>query len=208
MIQISYFLKRRKKKYKPELNIQKSFHFEISDVDPIYQCLQDHNWLTDHVIDSYLSILSKNAKSSFTITNTFFFRKLITKDFDGADKWSGIKSFLTKEKSKLLIPFSDKYHWSLGLVNQNNNTISIYDSLGLKHTKFIKILNNYFINRNYSEFKPLYPIVPHQNNSDDCGVFLLKYADCLLKGLDPKYISTKDISSYRQKIYFEIVQQN
>ena len=49
--------------------------------------------------------------------------------------------------------------------------------------------------------------LPIQNNSDDCGMYMLKYADWLADGLWPSF-SAQHMSYFRGRVMAEIIHQD
>ncbi|GMN54566.1 hypothetical protein TIFTF001_023689 [Ficus carica] len=114
------------------------------------------------------------------------------------------------EVNTLLIPihFADLKHWALVKLDLTSWTIEVYDSLQHEGphnfkvrekvecmSKFIPLADRISL----FEFKPreppgIYPIsvtimkdIPQQANGGDCGMFTIKYADCLIEGRDVRY---------------------
>ncbi|GMN51336.1 hypothetical protein TIFTF001_020500 [Ficus carica] len=115
------------------------------------------------------------------------------------------------EVNTLLIPIHlvDLKHWALIKLDLTNWTIEVYDSYqheGPHNSKvregvecistFIPLLAKKL---NLFDFKPRkppgsYPIlvtimkdIPQQANAGDCGMFTIKYAECLIEGRDVRY---------------------
>ena len=204
---VSCTIRKKKRSRFVNLIIGQPVHFEIKEKKTVcckkseLKCLLGNHWLTDYVIDEYLKFLKDFAKEAIIVTNTFFFRKLITKDYNGVDNWEGIKRFLSKECSKLLIPFSDSFHWSLCLVDMENSLIVVYDSLGKRHFRFLGMLIKYLEPKLGLRFNIKFPKLIKQKNFDDCGVYLLKYAEYILLGKNPIDIQQKELDFYREEIY-------
>ncbi|XP_077221488.1 uncharacterized protein LOC143855157 isoform X2 [Tasmannia lanceolata] len=92
---------------------------------------------------------------------------------------------------RILLPIGDGVHWVLLMVDMECNAFVKFDSLGLEGTQpvesAVKFLKIYLTNRGKNPAE--WPIMiatnqPLQSNQFDCGVFVMKYMECLLNDCD------------------------
>ncbi|GMN39685.1 hypothetical protein TIFTF001_008906 [Ficus carica] len=146
----------------------------------------------------------KLEQRNVSTVDTFFSAKIIL----GVCVRSGSSWY---EVNTLLIPIhlANLKHWALVKLDLTNWTIEVYDSLQHEGpynfkvreeveciSKFIPLLADRL---NLFEFKPrepprIYPIpvtimkdIPQQANEGNCGMFTIKYAECLIEGRDACY---------------------
>ncbi|GMN69088.1 hypothetical protein TIFTF001_038137 [Ficus carica] len=136
--------------------------------------------------------------------DTFFSAKIILGVcVRSGSSWYEVNTLL------ILIHLTDLKHWALVKLDLTNWTIEVYDSLQHEGphnfkvreaveciSKFIPLLADRL---SLFEFKPreppgIYPIpvtimkdIPQQANGGNCGMFTIKYAECLIEGRDACY---------------------
>ena len=167
-----------------------------------YSSLEGINWLNDEVINDYLRIVNNMDPNIFIFSSYFH-----TAFREGGFK--RVKSYYRKHKlleyEQLFIPVHKDSHWFL--IRYNGKVLEAYDpynypeaassersrQLELNKKDLMKILKQ--IEEKY--FKPLFtlngksftpltlivkipPDIPSQNNSSDCGVFLLTMVNYLV----------------------------
>ena len=165
-------------------------------------CLFSPNWLNDEVIDNYLNLLKTIDDRNFMFT-TYFYKTFSQRGFEGVKNY--YQRFDLLSYRTIFIPVHHGSHWFL--ITFNGKELVSFDSYnyagtsGKKRDEFLKenlkfhtdILKN--LQENY--FRPLYklygktfanisvtvklpPSIPAQDNSFDCGVFLLSIAKYLV----------------------------
>ena len=113
------------------------------------------------------------------------------------------------------MPFPEKDHWSLAVIDLKKNGIYYYDSRGKENKEFLKLLLSYLSsehmfkkgsNLDTSKFE-VHSVkgIPQQKNGTDCGMFLLKYAEFIAKGDVNFTFSQKDMPRFRKKMVNQIV---
>ena len=167
-----------------------------------FSCLEGNNWLNDDVISDYLELVGALDENVFIFTSHFH-----TAFREGG--FRRVKNYYRKyellEYKQLLIPVHKDSHWFL--ISFNGTTLEAYDPynyprssssekkrlLQLNKKKLEKMLMQ--LEENY--FKPLYKMknkqfksltlrvnlpldIPAQNNSCDCGVFLVTFIKYLV----------------------------
>lgn len=154
-----------------------------------------------------------NSSETFHILSSFFYTSLkhnhshslnINDDYSDMDNW--IKDVNIFAKKNLLIPVIEEHHWFLIVVcNINSLLLQSYESMDESKRCFILILDSLNIASKFSSYrliekflqyhmekklkfiKPIISLkaeVPKQNNSVDCGLFLLEYAENFIKDID------------------------
>ncbi|KAG7029676.1 putative ubiquitin-like-specific protease 2B [Cucurbita argyrosperma subsp. argyrosperma] len=133
--------------------------------------LQPETFVNDTIIDFYIQYLKSQIdpqdKHRFHFFNSFFFRKLADLDKDPSSASDGRAAFLRVrkwtrkvdlfEKDYIFIPINFNLHWSL-MVICHPGEVARYSDEDL--TKSMKL--------------------PQQENSFDCGLFLLHYLELFL----------------------------
>jgi len=108
---------------------------------------------------------------------------------------------------KLIIPINENGHWALGVVDFSSGTIFYFDSIYKENRNFFYVITDYLRRKYYETYGKVMestwnyctPQVPQQKNNVDCGVFVCKFAECILSGI-PFLFSQSDIILYREKL--------
>ena len=165
-------------------------------------CVNTPNWLNDEVINNYLQLLKKENQNIFMFT-TFFFTAFLRKGFNGVCNYYRKYDILSYRM--IFIPVHHSNHWFL--ITFDGKYLISLDPYNYPESNGLKKKHLLEGNRKYHEhilmdlkehyFKPLYslykkqwtdlqikvqmpPDIPAQNNSFDCGVFLLMFAKYLV----------------------------
>ncbi|KAK4786905.1 hypothetical protein SAY86_010738 [Trapa natans] len=170
----------------------------------ILQCLRPTAWLNDEVINLYLELLKEREKREpekflkCHFFSTFFYNKLTSKD--GYD-YKSVRRWTTRKKlgyglidcDKIFMPIHQKVHWCLAIINMKEQKFQYLDSLGGRNSYVLKILANYIVDevkdKNGEDLDvrswdiEYVEDLPKQENSYDCGMFMIKYADFYSRGL-------------------------
>lgn len=173
--------------------------------------LQDAEWLNDEIANAGLDLLRRRIESSKSaywkvwIANTFFFeflsKKLQGYDFDRVKRWT--KDVDMKSLDKIIVPIHLGAHWALAVVNFRLNRIEYYDSLcspgvtrPIQQTlaRWVKDIfrEKYCESGPELAIQPTYTDVPRQDNSNDCGVFMLQFA---------AYLARRDADESRKLVF-------
>ena len=189
------------------------------------RCLFSPNWLNDEVINGYLELLGAVDDNVFVYT-TYFHQAFLK---DGFER---VKTYYQKYNplsfKTILIPVHHQNHWFLITFN-GSELVSIdpYNCPGASEERRRKFLqenfqfhSNILMNLRENYFKPLYqkynktytdlsiivklpPAIPSQDNSHDCGVFLIMFAKYLVFQR-PFDFSTDDMIHFRDTIRSEL----
>ncbi|EAY13647.1 Clan CE, family C48, Ulp1-like cysteine peptidase [Trichomonas vaginalis G3] len=163
-------------------------------------CLEKHEWISDIVIDAYLKIVVNKSPFDIGATNTYFGQYLDVENHEKMRQWEGIKPLLEGKFTQFLIPYRTNSHWILFDVAWDDNTITLYDSLNRPTPSAAKKLKNFLTKNSDKEWKFNKPIVSGQENSNDCGVFLIKFSEYISNGDDPLDVDQKVARKARKEI--------
>ncbi|XP_005989456.1 sentrin-specific protease 5 [Latimeria chalumnae] len=172
--------------------------------------LDRHNWLNDQVINMYGELIMDRVPEKVHFFNSFFYRQLVTKGYNGVKRWT--KNVDIFRKTLLLIPIHLSIHWSLITVNLPSQTVYFYDSQGI-HFKFcVENIQKYILTEAKEKDKVEFlegwrtvfsKCIPQQKNDSDCGTFMLQYCKCLALE-QPFEFSQEDMPKVRKRIYKEL----
>uniref|UniRef100_A0A087XYC1 Ubiquitin-like protease family profile domain-containing protein n=1 Tax=Poecilia formosa TaxID=48698 RepID=A0A087XYC1_POEFO len=129
----------------------------------------------------YGELIMDVAEQKVHFFNSFFYKQLVAKGYDGVKRWT--KKVDLFSKWLLLIPIHLEIHWSLIAITMATKTISYYDSQGIvfRHTtnNIMKYLQSEAREKKQAAFQKGWKIaiikgIPQQKNDSDCGVFVLE----------------------------------
>jgi sentrin-specific protease 7 len=169
-----------------------------------YLRLNDGEYLNDTLVDFYLRYLIDTIPSNkycFYAFTSFFYNSLVEGGYEKVSKWT--KNVDLFEYTHWFIPVVENEHWNLAVVcypsacfddrDKNITYILFFDSLEIKNSNLAKVLRDYIASEWENKGKGpkidlgthdinLYtPKIPTQDNSYDCGVFLLHYAELVMR---------------------------
>ncbi|KAI5291806.1 Smt3-specific protease [Ascosphaera acerosa] len=200
----------------------------------LFTCFRQREWLNDEVINAYLALIvqygnrqadedgeahqvtkaSKVASDAPRIHafNSFFFSNLRDRGYASVRRWAtrakiGGRALLTVDT--VFVPVHHHAHWTLLIVRPKARTIEYLDSLGgvsAYHVRCIQIWLAEELGNCYhdAEWRVLQTISAQQNNSSDCGVFLLTNAKIRMLG-DNINFGPGDIPEIRRRIVAELL---
>ncbi|KAG6742254.1 hypothetical protein POTOM_055544 [Populus tomentosa] len=182
---------------------------------PIFEAKQ--YYVDDSVINAYFELLRKRWKEFPNLYMKNYSLPTWIMTFWLTGKWteSKVLSYLNTEKiagtSKLFIPVCLKNHWILICVDIERRALLWLDSLSFDHAEK-DVISRWIIEHlmpklgydNAQEWQFLEPVdLPRQTNEVDCGIFVMKYADCLALG-DHFPFTQQDIPLFRHHIFLDI----
>lgn len=173
------------------------------DEDDLF-CLSDGQWLNDQIINSYLALLASRSENNIGFTNSFFMKKL---ERDGADQaacWQGIKGQPIYRYDKFIVPVQHGCHWILACFDFISGELMIFDGFHQRYDDVAESLNSFLEYQGAERLSVVYPRCPSQLNGDDCGVFLLKFAECLFFDYTLDSFSQQHMPSIRRRIRREL----
>lgn len=156
------------------------------------------------------------------IMNSFFFSKLMeynrmqgrpVYNYARVRRWT--RRFDVFSYDMMLIPINqENVHWTLGVINFKDKTVSHLDSMGTGgspkvHEALLQWLADEAKDKNKTihidEWGVKSGSVPIQKNTDDCGVFLCKFADFLCRGWKKFTFSQVHMQYFRSRIAHELL---
>ena len=182
------------------------------------------NWLNDNIINEYLSLIVKRSEEnkslpSVTALQTYFWKKLQENEFDYASVKRICFKRISNSHQLIFIPINKhKAHWSIVCIDRMNKSILLYDSMFATDKKIIDQVKSFLQSDYEAKFNETLDInqwtiednrnTPKQENSNDCGVFVLMYAEFLSRGKDREMVTIEQehCRYYRAKICYELVQ--
>ncbi|PKI65095.1 ubiquitin-like-specific protease ESD4 [Punica granatum] len=192
----------------------------------VLQCLRPRAWLNDEVINLYLELLKERERREpkkflkCHFFNTFFYKKLACGK-DGYD-YKSVRRWTTQRKlgyslidcDKIFVPIHQEVHWCLAIINKKEQKFQYLDSLGGRDSRVLGVLARYIVdevkdkngkNVDVQSWKLEYvDDLPEQENSYDCGMFMIKYADFYSRGLRLCF-SQEHMPYFRQRTAKEIL---
>ncbi|KAI5305131.1 hypothetical protein KEM56_005215 [Ascosphaera pollenicola] len=196
----------------------------------LFTCFRQLQWLNDEVINAYLALIvdyankrqeggdadsaaaKKTGTPKYHAFNSFFFTNLRDRGYDSVARWArrakiGGDALLSVDT--VFVPVHNHMHWTLILIRPQARTIEHFDSLGGPSPHHIQCVQKWLAGELRDKYKPeewkvLPSVSPQQNNSSDCGVFLLTNAKMkmLEKELD---FGPNEIPEIRRRIVAELI---
>ena len=177
---------------------------DISAGSPNLTCLFSPNWLNDEVIDLYFKLLNTVDNNVFIFT-TYFMQCFIQRGFAGVQNYYRRKNLFVYKN--IFIPVHQPGHWFL--ITYNGVELASYDSLNYyedsqqkqkEKMELLTRLKDEYWKPLFKKYKKPYkelsikihapPTIPSQNNTWDCGVFMISFVKCLI--LKKKFDFTND----------------
>ncbi|CDF37848.1 unnamed protein product [Chondrus crispus] len=156
--------------------------------------------------------------------NSFFYTKLVrfnrakgcsVYEYKQVRRWT--RQFDVFSYDVMLIPINQaNTHWTLGVINFKDQTVEHLDSMGTGGLlKVREHLMSWVRDEAADKSKPFSPNnwtmpprdVPRQLNSDDCGVFLCKFADFISRGWQEFTFSQQHMNYFRSRIAHELLME-
>ncbi|KAK3919742.1 Sentrin-specific protease 1 [Frankliniella fusca] len=194
---------------KPEILVR-GFGLNISKDD--IDTLSPKGLLNDQIMNFYLSLLTQHSSKVYC-SNTFFMEQLLRHSYEDVKNWT--KNVDIFSFSVMLVPINRALHWTLAIINFQEESIKFYNSLGPNlYEDCLEALKNYLKNEHVHRRKEQLAIDswnlgsfidgPKQDNSWDCGIFVLEMARCFCLGKDV-WFTQQDIGYIRRRIRDEIL---
>ena len=183
------------------------------------QTLQPCTWLNDNIINSVLYLITSDSPPSFAFSTHFIesFRlqgysnviKTMTRPIDREGKGELFS------QNWVFIPINPgQSHWTLVAINMADKTIVYYDSMGGRDQALLYTVLEYLKQEHRDKKKceldsDMWTLshavnIPQQENFYDCGLFMLKYAQCLARG-QPFNFSQDNMDDFRRRSIWEII---
>eukprot|EP00268_Persea_americana_P018694 TRINITY_DN1943_c0_g1_i7.p1 TRINITY_DN1943_c0_g1~~TRINITY_DN1943_c0_g1_i7.p1 ORF type:complete len:396 (+),score=68.49 TRINITY_DN1943_c0_g1_i7:1242-2429(+) len=183
----------------------------------INNLLDEEGWISDKIIDAYAKLMSgRKSTRKLNSLKCYFFTSWFNTALHSNDEElikkhlnvKNLKSILTSW-GRIFIPMNwASKHWLLLVLDSNKKLFCIYNSL--KSCGDIAYVNQTvsFLKENFKQRKihqwdevdiPFVDDYPQQDNGYDCGVFVMKFMDCLSSG-DTFDFQPDEIRYYRKQI--------
>lgn len=172
-----------------------------------------NKWLGDEIVNGFMQLITSKT---IGFINSFFFTKLTKNwrlsekeiDYENAKRW--VRKIDIFSYNKVLVPINIRNtHWILSCINNDENTIDVYDSLGPAKQMYGNRLNIFM--KKYCEEKGIirdYIVrclnCPQQHNGFDCGAFTCKAADCIRLDVEFDY-SQDDMIEWRKLLVSQVI---
>ena len=213
-------------KIKKQVILKKYNEINLTKED--YNSLNKGKWVSSKIIECFLKYIIEIKN----VWNPLFLETLVIYE----DKFYKYGESFFKKYDKIIIPILLNSHWLFAIFDKIHNILYIYDSmkksiyyynneldlflkfLSKKHQNFIEQNKKILINISYKRkgFKISYKInlntkikiqkSPIQNDSYNCGIFLMKNIDLLkenswkINTLNKYQYSFEDVNYYRKYI--------
>ena len=187
----------------PILITYKSCSIKKSDID----CLSDYQYLNDLIISFYYEILNEKYMSNdiVLLDPAVSMSIIFDKDLDDINNCI-FEPLGMKNKKFIFVPINDNTkieyktsgsHWALNIIDVNNNTIYYLDSM-LGNISNAKVSVRKFEKLFGKKFNFVYALEnTYQNNSSDCGMFVLGFTETLLKYLKEKNFNSNSLNNIK-----------
>ena len=184
--------------------------------------LLEPRFLNDKIVNIYLKMIEDRSFSlsrHIVAFDTLFYPQLLQCGYKGVRTWNKINLFDPHRKFTILIPIHHpaNKHWTLVSVNIRKKTILYLDSLGGSDPVCLKAIQGFLKDEFlHTTGKPLdiqnwsckFPVgLPTQENSYDCGMFILKYSELISRGA-PYNFSEQDLPLLRKRMVYEIMKNH
>ncbi|XP_069733512.1 sentrin-specific protease 2-like [Phaenicophaeus curvirostris] len=199
--------------------LSSAFKMDIIHLD-IWR-LKRSRWLSAQIIHFYLNLVTERSKKeeypavqAFTI---YFYCKLATRGYAAVKKYTEDVNLFTKHI--VFVPVFMNCHFTLAVIDMRKKTIKYFDSAAVKRKNEIcetlfKYLQEESQQKRHLELdRSEWTLrsmrsheIPQQENGDDCGVFVCKYADYISRDR-PLTFTQSDMPYFRKRMVWEIIHQ-
>lgn len=186
-------------------------------------CLRPKTCLTDEIINAYLGFLQvilhtikkPSLLKSFEAHHYLLLSEVQTPFDEDKAAWTSDFPLDMYEYDKLIFPiFTPKSeHWSLAVIFPKEKRLWYLDSMNFDRPDVLKIIGQYYVDAmdwkyamkvDLSEWEILQrKDIPQQKDNFSCGVFLLRFAQCLCKGNDLNF-DPDEMSIFRRQIVLSL----
>jgi Ulp1 family protease len=171
-------------------------------------------WLNNHIIECYFNLLVKN-RPEINCFSPIFYLEFNSDPQKALRNWYPETNLFSK--SKIFIPVIINHHWTLIVIDFVEKKCIHFDSTHHKTFFHLDRIKRFLTLKHLLHFNSEFPSkewkfyqdfsITKQNNDYDCGVFICKYAEFILKEysleFDPIYMPY-----YRKKILLDILNED
>ena len=175
--------------------------------------------LNDKIINFYLEMIALRSKDyeswpNVYTMNTFFLPKLMNTGFHTIKKWTRGVDIFSFDIILVPVHLINEDHWCLGVMNMKKKSIKVYDSLVRDRSNILDELLCYLEKEHLHKKNSAFDTcdftlenvneIPKQKNRFDCGMFTLKFAECLSRDESITF-TQEDMPYFRRRMVYEIV---
>ena len=182
-------------------------------------------WLNDEVVNFFMKLFEERestaadlARRSNLFMNSFFYSKLaLSKEgfnYNNVKRWTKGKNVFSY--NLIFIPINAAHHWTMVIISIPSREIMYLNSLDSLKVDGKTITSNIatWLRLEFESKRLSGPFIdftvkavrcPQQLNTDDCGVFILAFADLLSNELDLDIMTQSLADGVRKLIAFWIV---
>lgn len=176
-------------------------------------------WLNDEVVNGYVQLLRERsgcrvapAAGPMLFLSSFFYARMFERNeysYQAVHRWTRRVDVLRKEK--IFIPVNiHQAHWMLAVIEPTQALVSLYDSMGSTLAEVKQVLLSWARDETASRGQParawraVQQPCRQQDNSNDCGVYMLKTMDFISKER-PLCELRSSTAYYRRRIAAELL---
>ncbi|XP_069733511.1 sentrin-specific protease 2-like [Phaenicophaeus curvirostris] len=199
--------------------LSSSFKMDITRFDIC--TLQEAHCLNDEIIHFYLNLVSaRSKKEEYPAVHgfsTFFYLKLTSGGYAAVKRWTRDVNLF--EHDIVFVPVYMTYHFTLAVIDMRKKTIEYFDSAAVnRKNEICETLFKYLqeesqqkrhleLDRSEWTLRSMRSHeIPQQENGDDCGVFVCKYADYISRDR-PLTFTQSHMPYFRKRMVWEIIHQ-
>ncbi|CAK9036927.1 unnamed protein product [Durusdinium trenchii] len=178
-------------------------------------CLLPDQWVNDEIMNCYLRLLQEQSKGQLWCPSSFFWPKLEAGGHAAVHRWARRAAVDVAGCNAIIVPLHlEGCHWSLGVLEMLQRKILYMDSLGLPAPQQLQPRLIEYVAKEVPSLSgfdwPLSMInkTPTQQNTSDCGIFVLAYAERIAMGLPVRSVdgSPSGINHKRRSIALAIIE--
>ncbi|CAJ1459727.1 unnamed protein product [Effrenium voratum] len=171
-------------------------------------CLLPDEWVNDEVVNAYLRLVQDFSKGVWC-PNTFFWPKLEEGGHAAVERWARRAAIDVALLRCIIVPLHlEGCHWALAVMKMSQRTIEYFDSLGLAAPDNLQSRLSEYASMEASALSGCWKLkvatAQLQENTSDCGVFMLAYAECMALGT-PMSVDASQVAKKRRAIALTIL---
>ncbi|XP_069737399.1 sentrin-specific protease 2-like [Phaenicophaeus curvirostris] len=173
------------------------------------------------IVNFYMHLLMERSKKqgypAVHALDVSFYSELSSQGHAAAKRWTtGVDLF---EHDVVLVPVYQNFHLTLAVIDMREKTIKYLDSASFNSgIQICETLFKYLQEESWQKRQRKLACsewtvhgmraneIPQQQNGDDCGVFVCKYADYIARG-KPLTFTQSDMPYFRKRMVWEIIHQ-
>lgn len=195
-----------------EVSVINGHHCKVENI----QTLRDGEWVDDVVVNCYLQLVAArsvtNPKMPKTLAlDALFYPMLCNGGYSLAKDFTAERNIF--EAELVFVPIHSDEHWSLVCINTAQKSIVYLDSMEHQNEKCMRDIYTFLYEEHKRLFNQSLPQNwkiefhrkhPRQKNFNDCGIFMLLYAEHIARRNWKFEFSSEFIPLYRRRTCYEI----